>query len=59
VFAALVPTFSLLLAVPLLHETPTELQLVGAMFVTAGMVFALGLHDPTKWRLLPTREAPR
>jgi drug/metabolite transporter (DMT)-like permease len=59
VFAALVPTFSLLLAIPLLHETPTELQLVGVLFVTAGMVFALGLHDPAKWRFLPTRAAPR
>jgi drug/metabolite transporter (DMT)-like permease len=59
VFAALVPTFSLLLAIPLLHETPTELQLVGVLFVTAGMVFALGLHDPARWRSLPTRAAPR
>jgi drug/metabolite transporter (DMT)-like permease len=59
VFAALVPTFSLLIAIPLLHETPTELQLVGVLFVTAGMVFALGLHDPAKWRSLPTRAAPR
>jgi drug/metabolite transporter (DMT)-like permease len=59
VFAALGPTFSLLLALPLLHETPTELQLVGVAFVTAGMVFALGLHDPARWRSLPTRAAPR
>ena len=59
VFAALVPTFSLLIAVPLLHETPTELQLVGVAFVTAGMVFALGLHDPARWRSLPTRAVPR
>jgi drug/metabolite transporter (DMT)-like permease len=58
VFAALVPTFSLLIAIPLLHETPTELQLVGVAFVTAGMVFALGLHDPSKWRS-PTQAAPR
>ena len=59
VFAALVPAFSLLLAVPMLHETPSEPQLVGVVFVTAGMVFALGLHDPNKWRSLPTREAQR
>jgi len=59
VFAALVPTFSLLIAIPLLHETPTELQLVGVLFVTAGMIFALGLHDPAKWRSLPTRAAQR
>jgi drug/metabolite transporter (DMT)-like permease len=59
VFAALVPAFSLLLAVPMLHETPSEPQLVGVVFVTAGMVFALGLHDPRKWRSLPTRAAQR
>jgi drug/metabolite transporter (DMT)-like permease len=59
VFAALVPTFSLLLAVPLLHETPSGLQLVGVVFVTAGMLFALGLHDPAKWRSRPTRAAQR
>jgi len=59
VFAALVPAFSLLIAIPLLHETPTELQLVGVLFVTAGMVFALGLHDPKKWRSLPTRAVRR
>ena len=59
VFAALVPTFSLLIAIPLLKETPTQLQLVGVLFVTAGMMFALGLHDPAKWRSLPTRAVPR
>lgn len=50
VFAALVPSFSLLLAIPLLHEIPTPLQLAGVLLVTAGMVFALGLHDVAKWR---------
>ena len=50
VFAALTPSFSLLFAIPLLHEIPTRLQLAGAGLVTAGMVFALGLHDPAKWR---------
>jgi drug/metabolite transporter (DMT)-like permease len=59
VFAALVPTFSLLLAIPLLNEIPNELQLVGVVFVTAGMVFALGLHDTAKWRSLPTKATPR
>jgi drug/metabolite transporter (DMT)-like permease len=59
VFAALVPTFSLLLAIPLLNEPLTQLQLVGVLLVTAGMVFALGLHDPKRWRALPTRAAPR
>jgi drug/metabolite transporter (DMT)-like permease len=50
VFAALVPAFSLLLAIPLLAETPTPLQLVGAATVSAGMVLALGLHDLQRWR---------
>jgi drug/metabolite transporter (DMT)-like permease len=53
VFAALVPSFSLLLAIPLLHEIPTPLQLAGVLLVTAGMVFALGLHDSAKWRREP------
>ncbi|HEY9181967.1 MAG TPA: EamA family transporter, partial [Gammaproteobacteria bacterium] len=59
VFAALVPTFSLLIAIPLLHELPTHLQLAGVVLVTVGMVFALGLSDPTKWRALPTTARPR
>lgn len=50
VFAALVPSFAMLLAIPLLHELPTGLQVAGAVLVTAGMLFALGLHDPAKWR---------
>ena len=50
VFAALVPSFSLLLAVPLLGELPTRLQLVGVVLVTAGMVLALGLYDAKNWR---------
>ena len=59
VFAALVPTFSLLVAIPLLHELPTHLQLTGVVLVTAGMVFALGLHEPTKWRALPRQATLR
>jgi drug/metabolite transporter (DMT)-like permease len=59
VFAALVPTFSLLIAIPLLHELPTHLQLAGVVLVTIGMVFALGLSDPTKWRALPRTAAPQ
>jgi drug/metabolite transporter (DMT)-like permease len=50
VFAALVPSFSLLIAIPILHELPTPLQTVGVVLVTAGMVLALGLYDPAKWR---------
>jgi drug/metabolite transporter (DMT)-like permease len=59
IFAALVPTFSLVIAIPLLDERPNELQLLGVVFVTAGMVFALGLHDPKKWRFVPTPATPR
>jgi drug/metabolite transporter (DMT)-like permease len=59
VFAALVPAFSLLLAIPLLHERPTPLQLAGVAFVSLGMVLALGLHDPKRWRGAVMRAAPR
>jgi drug/metabolite transporter (DMT)-like permease len=59
VFAALVPAFSLLVAIPLLRETPTPLQLAGVAIVTVGMVLALGLHDPKRWRAVATRAAPR
>ncbi len=55
VFAALVPSFSLLFAIPALHEIPTPLQIVGVCFVTGGMLLALGLYDRAKWR----RTAPR
>jgi drug/metabolite transporter (DMT)-like permease len=50
VFAALVPSFSLLVAIPMLHELPTRLQLSGVVLVTLGMVLVLGLYDPAKWR---------
>jgi drug/metabolite transporter (DMT)-like permease len=43
VFAALVPSFALLIAIPTLHELPTRLQLVGVALVSVGMVFALGV----------------
>jgi drug/metabolite transporter (DMT)-like permease len=57
VFAALVPSFSLLIAIPLLHEVPTPLQTIGVVLVTLGMLFALGLHDPAKWRRAPRTAA--
>jgi drug/metabolite transporter (DMT)-like permease len=44
VFAALVPSVSLLIAIPLLHETPTPMQIGGVVLVTLGMLFALGLR---------------
>ena len=59
VFAALVPAFSLLVAIPLLHERPTPLQLTGVAFVSLGMVLALGLHDPARWRGAVMRATPR
>jgi drug/metabolite transporter (DMT)-like permease len=59
VFAALVPTVSLVLAIPLLGEIPTELQLLGVVLVTTGMLFALGLHDPKRWQGLPIRATQR
>jgi drug/metabolite transporter (DMT)-like permease len=58
VFAALVPAFALLLAIPLLAERPTPLQLTGVAFVTVGMLLALGLHDPERWRNA-TRATPQ
>ena len=59
VFAALVPAFSLLVAIPLLHERPTPLQLAGVAFVSLGMLLALGLHDPARWRGAVMRATPR
>jgi len=59
VFAALVPAFSLLVAIPLLHERPTPLQLTGVAFVSLGMVLALGLHDPARWRGAVARATAR
>jgi drug/metabolite transporter (DMT)-like permease len=50
VFAALVPSLSLLIAIPMLRELPTNLQTTGVVLVTAGMLLALGLYDPAKWR---------
>lgn len=59
VFAALVPAFSLLIAIPLLRETPTPFQLAGVALVSLGMVLALGLHDPGRWRAAATKATPR
>ena len=42
-FAALVPGLAVLLAFPLLGESPSALELVGVVAVTVGMVLALGL----------------
>ena len=43
VFAALVPGFATILAIPILAEWPTVLQATGVGLVTLGMIFALGL----------------
>jgi drug/metabolite transporter (DMT)-like permease len=45
-----VPSLSLLIAIPMLRELPTNLQTTGVVLVTAGMLLALGLYDPAKWR---------
>ena len=46
VFAALVPGFALILAIPVLGDIPTILQVTGVILVTTGMFFALGLVQP-------------
>lgn len=48
VFAALVPAFATLLAIPVLAEWPTGLEIAGVGLVTAGMFFALGLIGKTR-----------
>jgi drug/metabolite transporter (DMT)-like permease len=57
VFAALVPSLSLLVAIPLLGELPTALQLVGVVLVTLGMLGALGLYAPARWRFAARHRA--
>lgn len=44
IFGALVPSFVVLLALPVLGEVPTALQLIGVALVTLGMVFAFWRH---------------
>jgi drug/metabolite transporter (DMT)-like permease/DNA-binding beta-propeller fold protein YncE len=53
VFGALVPSFSLLFAIPILGEIPTRLQIVGVIVVTSGMLLVLGLYRPARWRRAP------
>jgi drug/metabolite transporter (DMT)-like permease len=53
VFGALVPSLSLLFAIPILGEIPTHLQIVGVGVVTAGMLLVLGLYHPARWRRAP------
>lgn len=48
VFGALVPAFALLLAIPVLGETPTHSQLLGVVIVSTGMLFSLGLVHRAK-----------
>ena len=43
VFAALVPGIAVILALPVLGEVPTIVEIVGVCVVTVGMVAALGL----------------
>lgn len=44
VFAALVPGVAIVLAYPVLGETPTWLELSGLVIVSLGMIYALGLR---------------
>jgi len=53
VFGALVPSFALLFAIPILGEIPTRLQIVGVAVVTAGMLLVLDLYHPARWRRAP------
>ncbi len=48
VFATLVPGIAVLLALPVLGEVPTSIEIIGVCVVTIGMVAALGLLKPRK-----------
>ncbi|WP_421783403.1 DMT family transporter [Kiloniella litopenaei] len=48
VFAALVPGIAVILALPVLGEEPTTIEIVGVSIVTIGMVGALGLIKARK-----------
>lgn len=45
IFGALVPTFALLLAIPIPNEIPTMFRLLGLVLVTLGMLLALELFN--------------
>jgi len=45
VFPTLVPGTVILLAIPILNEYPTLIEIVGLIIVSIGMVLAMGLLD--------------
>jgi drug/metabolite transporter (DMT)-like permease len=45
VFPTLVPGTTVILAVPILGELPTTLELIGVIIVSIGMMLALGLFN--------------
>jgi drug/metabolite transporter (DMT)-like permease len=45
IFPTLVPGIAVLLAIPVLNEYPTTLELIGVLVVSVGMMLALGLFD--------------
>lgn len=45
VFPTLVPVTTIVLAIPILGEYPTDIEIVGVVIVSIGMVLALGLLD--------------
>ncbi len=48
VFGALVPATTIILAIPMLGDIPNNIQIIGVIIVTTGMIFALGLAEATK-----------
>lgn len=44
IFAALVPVIAMLLAIPMLEEIPTTIEVIGAVAVTMGMIIFLDLN---------------
>lgn len=57
IFVALMPVFSVALAIPLLHEWPTRLEFVGLALVFAGIVTALKVVENILGRPLLARSA--
>lgn len=44
VFTALIPAIAIIMAIPVLQEIPSRMELIGLCIVSAGMVAAFGLH---------------
>ena len=50
VFPTLVPVTTVLLAIPILGEYPTSVEIIGVAIVSIGMLFAMGVFDNFKIR---------